>query len=185
MENLTDEKLIELLKNGNQDAFSQLSLRYFPIIRVKASKYKAVTVDFEDFIQEGLLALLFATKHYNKNSGATFSTYAGVCISNRFASIVRQTNRKKDIPSDLMLSYEQDDFNTDDATSTPEQKLIDKENYINVLKKIKQALSPMEYNVLKLYLAGKSYEEIAESMSLPYKTVDNALQRIRKKLKPG
>lgn len=182
MENSEDYKLIDLIKNGHEEAFADLAPKYLSLIHSKAIAYKAESVDFEDFVQEGLLALLVAAKSYTPDKNASFNTYAGVCISNRFASIVRKNNRKKDVPHNMLISYEQDDFSLHNPT-TPEQEIIDKENYQNVMQKIKKSLSPLEYDVLKYYLIGKSYEQIASILKLPEKSVDNALQRIRKKFK--
>lgn len=185
MEKYTDEKLTELVKNGSEEAFDALMLRYLYLIRAKSAMYRAESVEFDDFVQEGLLSLLDAAKSYNPKESASFKTYAGVCISNRFSSIVRKANRKKDIPSNLVMSLEQDSLSLDDALPTPEQKIIDQENDKAINLHIKKVLSPLEYNVLNYYLGGSTYEEIASGLHLSPKSVDNALQRIRKKLKKG
>lgn len=184
MENYSDTNLTLLIKQGSEQAFNELTLRYLQLIRGKAARYKTDDTDLDDFIQEGLLSLLYAAKSYDEKEGASFKTYAGICISNRFASIIRGANRKKDIPSKMLISIDSGIYLEEDAVS-PEQKLIDNEDYRNFLKHVKNTLSPLEYKVLTYYLGGSSYGEIADILDLSYKAVDNALQRIRKKLKKG
>lgn len=183
MNNYTDEKLIELIKSGNEDAFYQLTLRYLSLIRSKASMYKVEAVDFDDLVQEGFLALLQGAKNYKSNVGTSFKTYVSTCISNRFITILKLSNRKKDIPKDLIVSLDNSEMSESNLSYDPVQTFIDDEDYKNYIEHVKAVLSPLEYKVLNCYLAGNSYEEIADILNLPSKAVDNALQRTRKKLK--
>lgn len=176
-----DNELIIQIKQGSQTAFDILVGKYMAVIRSKASMYKIQAADNDDFIQEGLLTLLNAAKTYSSDGSASFATYFSVCVSNRFASMVRSSMRKKDIPIEMMVSLE--DFNGKDTAANPEQSIIDHEDYAAMETHIKAVLSELEYNVLTCYLNGEPYNKISAKLNLTEKAVDNALQRIRNKLK--
>ncbi|HHZ05521.1 MAG TPA: sigma-70 family RNA polymerase sigma factor [Clostridiales bacterium] len=185
MDKYTDEQLAKLIKQGNKQAFDDLTLRYMGLIRSKSTMYKVEAIDSDDFVQEGLLALLHSVQSYDENAKASFNTYASVCITNRFSSIVRGSHRKKDIPSNMLVPLESQGMSSENTVASPEQDFIDRENYFSVIQHIKNVLSPLEYKVLTYYLSGSSYGDIGDILDLSVKTVDNALQRIRKKLKKG
>lgn len=178
---LTDEKLALQIQNNDEYAFDTLVNRYLPLIRIKADKY--VDTDKEDIVQEGLLGLWSAVQTYNPHKNASFKTYALVCIENRMISGIKRGKGKKHIPSDLLISLDSDEFGQIKGSNSPEQSIIEHESYRGMVKYIKEVLSARELKVLSYYLAGNTYGQIAEILDCDIKAVDNAIQRIRKKLK--
>lgn len=138
--------------------------------------------------QEGLLGLFSAARSYNPNKDASFKTYAGICIQNRMVATYRACARKKNIPLGQLVSLNDEEASqlnihgTSQALSNPETLLIDRENLEMVHQRIRQSLSKLEQQVLFLYLSGQSYSEIAAKLAIPAKSVDNAIQRVRRKL---
>lgn len=176
----TDSELAAEIQKGNQAAFEEMVSRYQALIGYFASQYSAAGYDHADFMQEGLLALHSACKTYNENKKASFRNYAGVCINNRFMSLIRKANAKNAIPGDSIVSI--DDIDPSDyATGNPESILVEKESSKQLINLIREALSPFELSVLGAYLQGFSYVQIGEKLSVPPKSVDNAMQRIRRK----
>ncbi len=179
---ISDAQLAVEVRDGNQAAFEEMTARYQGLISLVASRYSAAGFDHADFMQEGLLALLSACRSYKVDeSKASFRTYAGVCISNRFLSVIRSAATKGTIPFDRIVPIE--DMEISDSNQTnPETLIIEQESSRLLAKLIRDRLSELEMKVLRLYLHGRSYTEIAEKLSVSTKSVDNALQRIRKKL---
>ena len=145
----------------------------------------------EDLIQEGMLGLLSAIRQYDPKQNAAFKTYAELCIKNRLLSAVKTDSRLKHnplndgVPLDSLLSEESQIpllAYTELFRRTPEEQVLARENKMELQQSFKRCLSPMERNVLRLYLDGLSYQEIAEQTGKPIKAVDNAIQRIRRKL---
>lgn len=179
---MTDSLLSEEVLSGNEAAFEEMTVRYQGLISHIASRYSAAGFDHSDFMQEGLMALLSACKTYKSEDGkASFRTYAGVCISNRFLSVIRSAATKGTIPVDRIDSIEDMEISDSNRTN-PEALIIEQESSSQLRKLIKDRLSELEMKVLRLYLSGKSYAEISGILSVSTKSVDNALQRIRKKL---
>lgn len=152
--------------------------RYYPVILYYARKYAPDDLR-EDAIQEGNLALFSAVKNYNLKK-ASFSTFASLCVKRAVIAVLRGKNRKKDIPDELMSSIEE--LELIDA-NTPEKILIDRENLRTLTDNIKVELSSLEYRILQLHLSGNNYSQIALKLEISEKSVDNALSRVRKKLK--
>ncbi|MGN1050870.1 MAG: sigma-70 family RNA polymerase sigma factor [Acutalibacteraceae bacterium] len=179
-----DEDLLLLrVKEGDKEAFEQIALRYIPLISTLSSAYKAEGYDTDDFNQEGLMCLYVAAKKYDKARDISFKNYASICIKNKFLSIIRGQSRKKDIPKNIIKKIEdtsEDEFATD--STSPENIMEEKFKYQRLLKNISDKLSPLENDVLSLYMKGYSYEETATSLNISPKSVDNALTRIRTKL---
>lgn len=180
----SDNRLIELVHKGNGDAFDVLAGRYLPVIRAKAAVYGGAKTEFDDFIQEGFLAFLHAVKSFDENAGASFSTYAGICIERRFFSVYKSEKRQKNIPADRIVPLHDGSLTeTPENGASPEQELIDKEAYHQMMAHIKKRLTPFEQKVLSFYLSGLTYAQTADALKTTAKSVDNALQRIRKKLR--
>lgn len=178
----SDSDLIPLIKEGNQAAFEEITNRYRGLISSIALNYSAAGFEHSDFIQEGLMALHNACKAYNtREQKASFKNFAAVCISNRFLSVIRSANAKSTIPTDKLVPIEDIEI-SDQNRLNPETLIMEQESSQNLKRIIKQKLSPLEQNVLKLYLAGFSYAETAEKLSISPKSVDNALVRIRRKI---
>ncbi|MBQ2676088.1 MAG: sigma-70 family RNA polymerase sigma factor [Clostridia bacterium] len=179
----TDEELCALSKKGNDDAFSALVGRYIFTVHDRASGYYGSGIDSDDLTQEGMIGLMSAVRCYDKDCGASFRTFAWLCIDRSIISAVRSTLRKKQIPSSSIVSI--DDWDEPDLNngSDPEAVLIAKEDMNLLNEKIFNRLTDFELSVLKMYLGGYSYSSIASSLACPVKAVDNALQRLRRKLK--
>lgn len=180
----SDNRLIELVREGDEDAFDTLAGRYLPVIRAKAASFGGAKTEFDDFIQEGFLAFLHAVKSFDKDAGASFKTYAGICIERRFLSVYKSEKRQKNIPADRIVPlYDGNLSQTAESGVSPEQDLIDKEAYHQMMERIKRLLTPFEQKVLSFYLSGLTYAQTADVLHTTAKSVDNALQRIRKKLR--
>ncbi|MEE0253253.1 MAG: sigma-70 family RNA polymerase sigma factor [Acutalibacteraceae bacterium] len=189
MENYTDNQLVSFIQKGNSDAFVELTARYLSFIRAKAYPFRSSVLEADDLCQEGLLGLFSAARSYNPNKDASFKTYAGICIQNRIVAAYRSCARKKNIPLSQLVSLNDEETpqlsniqGTNQAASNPETLLIDRENLEMVHQRIRQSLSKLEQQVLFLYLSGQSYSEIAAKLAIPAKSVDNAIQRVRRKL---
>ena len=181
-ESFSDAELASEVKNGNDAAFEEITNRYKGLVSAISAKYSAAGFDRSDFMQEGLLALLCACKAYdNRENKASFRNFAGVCISNRFLSLLRTLNTKRAIPTDHIVNIEDVEI-SDQNRSNPEILILEQEKAQALKNLIRDTLSPLEMNVLKLYLEGLTYTEIGNRLSISTKSVDNALSRIRKKL---
>lgn len=181
----SDIKLVELFNRGNENAFTALTDRYLKLIRSITSKYNISGLEPEDLTQEGLLGLLCATKSYKANMGTSFKTYAGLCINRRIISLLARSDGNKSKPlNDYISLYDEGvEQSILNEGINPEELFISKEGFLSLNKRISDCLSKTEKNVLDLYLAGESYNRIAQVLAISSKSVDNALQRIRKKLK--
>lgn len=186
MVNYTDGQLAGLVSCGNADAFAELTARYMSAIRAKAAPFHSSLLETDDLCQEGLLGLLNAARTFDSGNGANFRTYAGVCIANRMIMAYRASVSNKNIPLNHFISLSEEggtDLYTRDCASDPEAMLADSENFSMMWGEIEQLLSGLELRVLTLYLNGCSYREISENLGISRKAADNALQRIRLKLK--
>ena len=182
-----DGELAALVKDGNSEAFAELTERYVLAIRAKVSPYHAAGVETEDLCQEGLLGLLFAAETYDPGHGSSFRTYAEVCISNRIIMAYRSAVGRKNKPLSNFVSLSGEDAPDfpADFTADPETMVDNRESLEAARKRLAELLTPMELRALRLFLAGCSYREIAEKMSVTEKAADNALQRARSKLRHG
>lgn len=181
----SDWELIEMFRNGDKSAFSELTDRYLNFIRSITSKYNISGLEPDDLTQEGLVGLLCAVNTYKINGGASFKTYAGLCISRRIVSLLNRSTGNKNKPLNDYISLYDDDVSGSMPydSADPENLVISKENFLNLSKHISGCLSDTEKRVFKLYLSGESYEQISAELQMPVKSVDNALQRVRKKLR--
>ncbi len=177
-ENLSDDNIVSLVKSGDYEPMGIIIKRYYPTILMYVNQLCPEDCR-EDAIQEAIFALYSAIKAYD-NQKATFSTFAGVCIKRSVISFLKLQNRKKAIPQELLSSI--DDIEIADGNS-PEKIFFDRNDYKALTDNIKLELSPLEYNVLQLYISGYRYSVIADKLQLTEKSVNNAMLRIRKKLK--
>lgn len=180
---LSDSELIELCKSGDEEAYSALIARYIFTVRSRAGVYEKSGIDFEDLVQEGYIGLMNAVKNYENSFGTSFSTFAYMCIDRNILSAVRKSISKKQIPASALVFIEDDNDFQDKSAENPESVVISKENIERLKQRITEKLSNTEQKVLELYLMGYSYEKIADKLSCSKKSVDNAIQRLRKKLK--
>ncbi len=182
-EPLSDETLQQMAASGDRGAEEALILRYSRTVRVCARPLFLAGGDSEDLIQEGFLGLLDAIREFRPGQCAAFATFAQVCIRNRLLSAVRSASRAKHAPLNSSLSLESDDVEPAvTSPPSPEEMLIAREDRAEDLTRLQRGLSDLERQVLELYLTGLSYDEIAQATHRSAKSVDNAVQRIRRKL---
>ena len=189
---MTDEKLIENIKNDDHIALNCLMERYNDIVNIKANKFFMVGAEKEDIIQEGMIGLYKAVKSYDIEKQNSFKTFANMCVERQLITAVKNSNRQKHIPLNSSVSlnsaaYEDnEDMDKMDVLdikimNDPSDIIADREYFENMESKIKENLSSFELQVLKEYEKGKSYAAIAEKLNAKVKSVDTAIQRIRKK----
>ena len=188
LELLTDEQLCADCSRSSQ-AVEELVRRYQKLVRRCARPYFLAGAEFDDLLQEGMLGLLHAVSLYDAQRDASFRTFAAVCVRNRLISAVRAAESPKNriLNDSIPLCTFSLDAPTDEQPSTPAEKspeelLIGKEEFAEFRERLWRALSPLERGILELYLEGFSYREIAAHLHRSTKTVDNAVQRIRKKI---
>lgn len=181
----TDEELALLVRHGGSEAFAELTERYAPLIRAKAAPLRSGGSETEDLCQEGLLGLFRAAQTFSTENGASFRTYADVCISNGIRSAYRSAAGKKHDPLNdfVSLSGENAPELPDSGSADPAAMVDSRESFRVFCRRLASLLTPMELQVLRLYLGGCSYRGIAEKMSVTEKAADNALQRARMKLR--
>lgn len=187
----SDEALCAQVASGDRIAEEMLAMRYTRLVRVCARPYFLAGGDSEDLIQEGMVGLLSAIREYRPDRGVSFRTFAETCIRNRLLSAIKAATRDKHTPLNHYVSFEAPSFdgNTDYAAllpqsgqPDPEELIISREAYLERIDRLKDRLSGFEAKVLGLYLEGLSYTEIAAYVDRPLKSVDNAVQRIRRKV---
>ena len=190
--NLRDEELIEQLRSGDEKIMDYILDKYKPLVRKKANAMYLIGGDTDDLIQEGMIGLFKAIRDYNKEKESSFYHFAELCISRQLYTVVEASNRKKHAPLNSYVSLysgtNEDgvvlaDSLTTGAMENPEQMMIDQENLVLFVERLKERLSKMECQVLDYYLAGLNYQQIALEMGKSPKTIDNALQRIKAKVK--
>lgn len=186
---LSDSQLADLVQKGDDNAFEEITNRYKGLNSYLAYEYCIPEYDVCDFTQEGLLGLLSACKTYDTNAGTTFKNYVATCIKNRFVSIIRKSKSKGAIPKENIVSIDDKRFSdiedfefSDNNKLNPEELVVSKERLEDFLIQMKQSLSQMEITVAYFYLKGLTYQEISQKTGLSKKSVDNALQRVKKKL---
>ena len=189
---MTDEKLIENIKQEDQNALNCLIERYNEVVSMKANKFFMVGAEREDMVQEGMIGLYKAVKSFNTEKQNSFKTFANMWIERQLITAVKNSNRQKHIPlnSSISLNAAAYDDNEDmdkmdvldvKTLNDPSDIIADREYFENIENKIKQNLSDFELQVLYEYEKGKTYAAIAEKLNAKIKSVDTAIQRIRKK----
>ena len=175
----SDEDLCRLTASGDRDAEEVLVKRYLRMVRVCARPYFLAGGDSEDLIQEATFGLLKAIREFAPGHDAKFKTFAEVCIRNRIRSAVATASRSKHAPLNDSVPFESPMLG---IGASPEDLYISREEEAERLTWLAQKLSPLERKILKLFLHGLSYREISEQVGRPIKSVDNAIQRIRRKV---
>ena len=189
---MSDDELIELVHQNDSMAAEYLVTKYKNLIRAKARPYFLIGADGEDVVQEGMLGFYKAMRDYKPDSDASFKVFAEMCVVRQIITAIKAANRKKHSPLNSYVSL-QAPTGDDDSRSleslyniqtvlNPEQLYIGKENVKALHKLIKDSLSSFEYSVFEQYISGVSYTAIAEQMGKSMKSIDNALQRIKKKI---
>lgn len=191
-EQMTDEKLIENIKNDDKIALNCLMERYNDVVNMKANKFFMVGSEREDMVQEGMIGLYKAVKSFDTEKQNSFKTFANMCIERQLITAVKNSNRQKHIPLNSSISlnaaaYEDnEDVDKIDVLNLKEMNdpsdiIANREYFKNIEERIKENLSDFELSVLYEYEKGKTYAAIAEKLNSKIKSVDTAIQRIRKK----
>ncbi len=189
----TDEQLIEMLRAGDEEAERQLYERYKQTVRSRARTYFLIGADHEDLVQEGMIGLYKAVLEYNPEREVSFRGFADLCITRQILTAIKRATRKKHAPLNTYVSLNQPLFEEGGDQTLfdtmqnlrvvdPEEQLIGQEEYERIQKYLQENLSSLEQTVLGLYLNGLSYQQIAQKLNRPPKSIDNALQRIKHKL---
>lgn len=194
--NMTDEELILRQRDGESRVIDYLMVKYKNLVRSKAKSMYILGADSEDLIQEGMIGLFKAVRDYDSGRDASFATFADLCISRQMYTAVQASGRQKHIPLNTYISLYGDSQNAEEGADTqlvnslvsrvnlnPEELVIGKENAENLERKIEEELSPFEKEVLDLYLTGMSYTQIARVLGRDEKSTDNALSRMKGKVK--
>ena len=186
----SDEELCLLAASGNRLAEEALVTRYNRLVRTCARPFFLAGGDSEDLTQEGMVGLITAVREYDAGKEASFRTFAEICIRSRLYSVLRASARDKQQPLNQSLSLDDSHFDSNPLTSgtnnlaqrNPEDFLIDREHTAALLSGVRKQLSEFEAKILGYYLDGLSCREIAKTVGRPPKSVDNAVQRIRRKV---
>lgn len=191
--NDSDEDLIKKVNAGDNEALEYLLNKYKDIVNMKVSRYFIVGAEKEDIIQEGLIGLYKAIKNFDAEKQNSFKSFANLCVERQLITAIKSSNRQKHMPLNSYLSLNMNAYDdADDDTSIyevfdanviedPLDTITKKEYYESVESIIEKSLSPFERQVLNELVKGHSYTTIAEKLDSPVKSVDNAIQRIRKK----
>ena len=195
-EKMSENDIINLAQNKEDSAMEYLLERYKPLVRQKTRKLFLIDGDKDDLIQEGMIGLFKAVRDYQAGKDAAFRTFADLCISRQLYSAIKKSNRLKNQPLNSYISIYSDEFNDadelagdrtvissgSDNIANPEAIVIDRESAVDMQNQMFDKLSKMEREVLKRYLDGMTYQEIAADMEKSPKSIDNALQRIKGKI---
>ena len=192
-DSMTDEQVVRLAQGTDSQALEYLLNKYKNFVRTKARSYFLIGADHEDIVQEGMIGLYKSIRDYNEEKLSSFRAFAELCITRQIITAIKTATRQKHIPLNSYISlnkpiYEEDsdrtllDVITEEGMSNPEDMLIDREDLSFIEGRIGQMLSGLEKEVLVRYMEGKSYVEIADEMGRHVKSIDNALQRIKRKL---
>lgn len=189
----TDEELVELMHQGKQDVYEVLLEKYKYLVRAKKRTYFMSGSGEEDIIQEGMIGLFKAIRDYSPDKNCSFKSFAELCIKRQIISAVKSSTRQKHLPMTNYVSLDKPAY--DDGSdkpileslwmeeqNDPQNMIIENENKESLNKKINDNLSGLEKTVLEMYMAGMSYEEMGEQLGKSHKSIDNALQRVKKKL---
>jgi len=190
---IVDEEVVEYAKNGDGQALEYLINKYKNFVRAKARSYFLIGADREDIIQEGMIGLYKAIRDFRQDKLSSFRAFAELCITRQIITAIKTATRQKHIPLNSYVSLNKPIYDVEsDRTlldvlsgtkiSDPEELIISQEEFSSIESKIGELLSDLEWEVLTSYLQGKSYQEIAIDLDRHVKSIDNALQRVKRKL---
>lgn len=192
-EDMPDEAVAELARGYDGDALEYLLNKYKNFVRAKARSYFLIGADREDIVQEGMIGLYKAIRDFRQSKLTTFRAFAELCVTRQIITAIKTATRQKHKPLNSYISLNKPVFDEEsDRTlidivasgkiSNPEEIIIGREDYSIIESKMGKLLSPLEMQVLRKYIEGKSYVEVAEDLDRSVKSVDNALQRVKNKL---
>jgi len=190
---LIDEEVVEFAREGDDSALEYLINKYRNFVRAKARSYFLIGADREDIIQEGMIGLYKAIRDFKLDKLSSFRAFAELCITRQIITAIKTATRQKHIPLNSYVSlnkpiYDEDsdrtllDVISGSKITDPEELIISREEFDDIEEKMGEILSSLEWKVLMSYLEGKSYQEIAEDLKRHVKSIDNALQRVKRKL---
>ena len=190
---LDDIALVDKAKAGDRRAADTLIDRYKTFVRVKTRAYFLVGADRDDIVQEGMIGLFKAIRDYSPDKQASFKYFADICITRQIITAVKTATRQKHSPLNSYISLSKPAYEDESERTliemlslrtslNPEEIMIDKENLKITEQKIRKSLSKFELEVMELYINGKSYTEIAQQLGKEPKSIDNAIQRVKKKI---
>lgn len=192
-EGLTDEEIVRYARMGNAEAEDMIISKYKRFVKNKSKSYFLIGADKEDIVQEGMIGLFKAIRDFDNNKLSSFKAFAEMCITRQIITAIKSATRQKHIPLNSYVSLSKPVFEDDsertlidiissEKDTDPEMIFIFKEELDYIENKVSDTLSKLEWRVLRQYLQGKSYYEIAKDMKRPVKSIDNALQRVKRKL---
>lgn len=192
-EEMGDEEVAALAQGGDSDAQDFLICKYKNFVRAKARSYFLIGADQEDIIQEGMIGLYKAIRDFRRNKFASFRAFAELCITRQIITAIKTATRQKHIPLNSYISLNKPicdessdrtllDVISGSKVTDPEELVISHEEFGCIEEKMEEILSSLEWQVLTFYLEGKSYQEIAGNLERHVKSIDNALQRVKRKL---
>ena len=190
---LSDEEIVDIYqRENNHFATDYIVQRYKNFVRSKARSYFLMGSDKEDIIQEGMIGLYKATRDYNRDREVSFKSFAELCITRQIISAIKGASRQKHIPLNSYISLNKPAYDDSERTLIevleteknldPEEVVINREQYALIKEVMEAVLSPLEWDVLRGYMDAKSYQEMAEEHHRSIKSIDNALQRVKKKM---
>lgn len=190
---VSDENLVLLSKKGDISATDRLIEKYKPLVKARARTYFLIGADKEDIIQEGMIGLYKAIRDYDTEKPASFRGFAEICITRQIITAIKTATRQKHLPLNTYISLNQPAYDEESERMmidmvaerenfNPEEIMISKERFSGMLEKMVEVLSKFELKVMNLFLTGQSYSEIATKLGKSEKSIDNALQRIKKKV---
>lgn len=190
---MEDEEVLIYVNAGCRQGMEYLIEKYKPLVRAKARSYFLVGADREDIVQEGMIGLFKAVRDYKPEKQIPFKAFADICITRQVITAVKAATRQKHIPLNSYVSLNKKVFDEDSdkylievieeaSVTNPEELLISKEEICFIESLVIELLSPFEKEVLRKYLSGITYQEIAKQLNKPVKSIDNALQRLKKKI---
>jgi RNA polymerase sporulation-specific sigma factor len=193
LDTILDEELVLYAHEGNIDALEHLINKYKNFVKAKARSYFLIGADREDIVQEGMIGLYKAIRDFRNDKLSSFRAFAELCITRQIITAIKTATRQKHIPLNSYISlnkpiYDEDsdrtllDILTAAKITDPEELIISREELLSIESKIGEVLSGLELEVLMSYLQGKSYQEIACDLDRHVKSIDNALQRVKRKL---
>lgn len=192
-ETMVDEEIVEVAQEGDDTAQEFLINKYKNFVRAKARSYFLIGADREDIIQEGMIGLYKAIRDFRADKLASFRAFAELCITRQIITAIKTATRQKHIPLNSYVSlnkpiYDEEsdrtllDVISGSRVTDPEELVISREEFVDIESKMGEFLSDLEWKVLMYYLEGKSYQEIADDLNRHVKSIDNALQRVKRKL---
>ena len=190
---MLDEEIVEYARKGNDKALEYVINKYKNFVRAKARTYFLIGADREDIVQEGMIGLYKAIRDFREDKLSSFRAFAELCITRQIITAIKTATRQKHIPLNSYVSLKRPIFDeesdrtlldviSEEKVYDPEEMMINKEEFTSIELKMGEILSELEWEVLSSYLKGRTYQEIAGDLDRHVKSIDNALQRVKRKL---